>query len=74
MTTINKWDQGGSRLPFLARLFFKQFVGFKRLEWVALFILGILKSAILGLLFSDELLLFLGLFATVTPKSVHESV
>jgi hypothetical protein len=59
VTTINKWDQGGCRLPFLARLSFQaMFFGFKRLEWVGFFRLGILKSAILGLLFSHELLLF----------------
>jgi hypothetical protein len=58
VTTINKWDQGGSRLPFLARLSFKQFFGVQEAGMGCSFILGILKSAILGLLFSHELLLF----------------
>jgi hypothetical protein len=44
--------------PFWPGFVSSNFLGFKRLEWVGFFILGILKSAILGLLFSHELLLF----------------
>jgi hypothetical protein len=74
VTTINKWDQGGSRLPFLARLPFKQCFGVQEAGMGWFFYIGIFKKCNSGFAIFSYVTTILGLFATVTLKSVHESV
>lgn len=74
VTTINKWDHGGSRLPFLATLSFKQFFWVQEAGMGWFFYNGNFKKCNSGFAIFSWVTTILGLFATLTLKSVHESV
>lgn len=73
VTTINKWDQGGSRYPFW-QAFFQAICWVQEAGMGCSFYIGNFKKCNSGFAIFSWVTTILGLFATVTPKSVHESV